>query len=317
MEANDRIASQLRQISALLAEQGVQFKPAAYLKAAKNVEELDRDVSKIDDRKQLMEIPGVGEAIADKILEFFATGKIKHLQELQAAQGGLSAELMDVEDLGPKRVRELQKLGITTVAALVKAAEAGKLRDLPRMSETMEQKILNNARNVTERSKRYPREEVVDDVKKILETIQKVPGVERVEAAGSFRRHKSTVGDIDIIIVSKNREKVMDAIAKLPLVRDVVAKGDTKMSFNLKSLLRVDLRFIEKNQWGAALLYFTGDKEHNISLRKKAIEKGWKLNEYALTEDEKIIASKEEKDIYEALGFSWIEPQKRTGLLPT
>ena len=184
------------------------------------------------------------------------------------------------------------------------------------MSELMEKKILESAKNVTVRSKRFPREEVMDDAAMLLKTVLNVAGVQKAEVAGSFRRHKPTIGDLDIIVAAKNPKKVADAVAKLPIVRTLVAHGPTKVSFDLKSGLRVDVRFVNRSQWGSALLYFTGDKEHNISLRKRAIERGWKLNEYGLFEGEKLIASREEKDIYMALDLSFIEPTKRTSVLP-
>ncbi len=317
MEKNHEIAVLLRQIASLLDEQGVAFKPAAYRKAATVLDGLTRDVSTYRDEKELMELPGIGPAIAGKIREYLTTGHMRFLDGLLSTQGGLSPVLMAVEDLGPKRVRQFQQeLGITTVPELIAAAEAGKLRSLPRMSEEMEQKILQNAKQVTERSKRFPRSEVEADVQTILAAIEKVSGVERAAVAGSFRRHKETVGDIDILAVTASPVPVSDAIAHLPIVAKVVAHGDTKLSFNLTSGLRVDIRFVKKPQWGSALLYFTGDKEHNISLRKLAIARGWKLSEYGLFAGEKVIASKEEEDIYRALGLPFIEPQKRTGVLP-
>ncbi len=307
-----------RQIAALLDEQGVAFKPNAYRKAATVVEDLPMDVAEYPDEKALKALPGIGEATAAKIREFVTTGAMAFLDQLLKEQGGLSAELMAVEDLGPKRVRQLQKeLGITTVAGLVKAAEEGKLRDLERMSEVLEKKILDNARQVTERSRRFPREEIAAEAAMLLQTIRAVPGVDRAEIAGSFRRGKATIGDLDIAAVTTRREEVMEAVTKLPIVEKNVAHGTTKIAFNLKRGLRVDVRFVEPAQWGSALLYFTGDKEHNISLRKRAIERGWKLNEYGLMDAKgNILASKEEQDIYKKLDLPFIEPEKRTSVLP-
>ena len=316
-DRNRRAAQMFRQIAALLDEQGVAFKPNAYRKAAQVVEDLDRDIADFKDEKELRELPGIGEATAAKLREFVQTGTMSFLEQLMREQGGLSPELMEVEDLGPKRARQFQaKLGIATVAELVAAAEAGKLRDLPRMSEVLEKKILENAKRVKERSKRFPREDVVNDAEMLVNTIRAVPGVDRAEVAGSFRRHKATIGDLDVLVVTSDAEKVSAAVAALPIVEKVVAHGGTKLSFNLQSGLRVDVRFVSASQWGSALLYFTGDKEHNITLRKIAIGKGWKLNEYALADaNGQVVASKEEKDIYEALGVPYHEPRERTGVL--
>lgn len=314
---NQQIVSLLRQIAALLDERDVAFKPAAYRKAAKTVEEYQGDICALKNVKDLQKLPGIGEAIAAKILEFCDTGRISHLDELMSQQGGLSPALMEIEGLGPKRVRILQrKMGIFTVAQLVSAAKKGKLQRLPGLSDVMEKKILENAGRVEERTKRFPLEDVRAYAERALKTVRDVPGVQRAELAGSYRREKTTVGDIDILVATSQPQKVSDAIAKLPIVRDVVAHGNKKLSFNFAPGVRVDVRFVNQNQWGSALLYFTGDKDHNIALRKIAIAKGWKLNEYGLFEGEKVIASKEEEDIYDKLGIKWIDPRSRTGILP-
>lgn len=311
----------LRQIAALLEEQGIAFKPAAYRKAAKTVEDYAGDICAVKEVKELQKLPGIGEAIAAKIREYCDTGRIKHLDDLMAEQGGLSASLMEIEGLGPKRVRILQReKGISTVAQLIEAAEKGKLKGLPGFSDVMEKKILENAGRVDERIRRFTISEVTEDVERILKAIRKVPGVDKAEPAGSYRRMKATVGDVDIAVVTKNQKKVADAVAALPIVRNVVGQGEKKVSFDVvlksKEALRVDVRFVAADQWGSALLYFTGDKDHNIAMRKIAISKGWKLSEYGLFEGEKLIASKEENDIYEKLGLLWIEPKERTGVLP-
>lgn len=345
MDKNLQIATLLRHIAALLDEQNVAFKPAAYRKAAQNIEAHAIDVCSLETIKELRAIPGVGEAIAAKIVEFCQTGRVPYLDKLMAEQGGLSWDLMQIEGLGPKRVRVLQKeLGVQTVDELIAAAKAGKLNGLPGFSETMEKKILQNAGRVEERSKRFPVEQVTEDVERILTAIRKVKGVEKCEPAGSYRRHKATVGDVDIVVVTKNPKTVSEAVATLPIVRNVVGQGEKKVSFDVilqklssrppavalakagvargsdagvsRDVLRVDVRFVSRDQWGSALLYFTGDKDHNISLRKIAIGKGWKLNEYGLFDGEKVVASKEEKDVYERLGLPWIDPKERGGILP-
>jgi len=312
MENNKAIAGILRQIAVLLDEQGVAFKPAAYRKAAVVLDNLEQDVSEIGDEKELKKLPGIGDAIAAKIIEYLQTGEVSFLGKLRAEQGGIAPELLDIENLGPKRARLLQsELGITTAAQLIKAAEEGKLRNLPRLSEDMEKKILESAKRVKERTKRFPRAEIKDDVQKLIDTISEVDGVERCTVAGSFRREKPTVGDIDILVITKSAVKVADAISKLSIVRDVVAHGDTKISFDLHSGLRVDVRLVKKDQWGSALLYFTGSKDHNIAMRKIAIKNGWKLSEYGLFEGEKVLASKEEEDIYEKLDLRYYQPNER------
>ena len=312
IENNAAIASKLNQIAALLQEQNVAFKPAAYRKAATVMQELPKDVSTYGDEKELKKLPGIGEAIAKKILEFLETGEMQFLILLQAEQGGISADLMDIEGLGPKRVRQLQsELGITSVAQLVNAAKQEKLRDLPLWDEILEKKVIENAGKVKERIKRFPRGEAAADVELLLKTIKAVSGVDRVDVAGSFRREKETVGDIDILLVTTSAEEVSDAIAELSIVREIAVKGEKKISFDLHNGLRVDVRLVKADQWGAALMYFTGSKEHNIAVRKVAMKKGWKLNEYGLFEGETIVASKEESDIYSALELRFYEPKER------
>jgi DNA polymerase (family 10) len=317
MENNQAIARQFRQIAALLQEQDVAFKPAAYRRAAQVLEEMPKDIGTYPrDAKELQKLPGIGEAIAGKIIEYLETGKIGSFEKMKLQQVGVSADLLGVEGLGPKRVRQIQNaLGLRTVPELIAAAEAGKLRDLPRFDELLEKRILENARRVTERATRFPRADIEDDVERLLQAVKSVPGVERVSAAGSYRRRAETVGDVDILAVTAEPGEVSNAVATLPLVRDVVAHGAKKLSFNLRDGLRVDIRFVRRDQWGSALLYFTGDKEHNIALRKAAIRKGWKLNEYGLFKGNNVIASKTEEDIYRALEVPYHEPPERTGRL--
>ncbi len=317
---NAEVAALLRQFAALLQagagmEENVTFKIRAYLRAAKTIEELPTDIATYGGVKDFKKLPGIGEAIAKKMQEYLETGTLKELEKLRRASGGVSAELMGVENLGPKRAMLIQKeLGVTTVAGLMKAAKEGKLRSLPRFSEVIEKKILESAGRSKERSTRFPREEIADDVEALLKKIRTVKGVERAEAAGSYRRKQATVGDIDTLVVTQSPAAVSNAIAKLPFVRNVVAHGDKKLSYDLKSGIRVDTRFVAKSQWGSALLYFTGSKEHNIAMRIVAIKKGWKLSEYGLFDAKgKVIASKEERDIYKTLGLEYREPWERIG----
>ena len=310
---NKALAGKLRQIAALLDEQDVAFKPAAYRRAAQLIEDLPKDISTYGDEKELKKLPGIGEAIAAKICEFLETGEIELLQKLQLEQGGISADLMDIEGLGPKRVRQLQEMGIQTIAELISAAEAGKIRDLPGFDELLERKIIENAQRVGERIKRFPHDEIKEEVEKLLTNIKSVKGIDRAEVAGSYRREKETVGDVDVLVVTISPQEVSDSIAALGMVRNVAAHGDRKLSFDLQLGLRVDIRFVRKDEWGSALLYFTGSKEHNIAMRKVAIKKGWKLNEYGLFDGDKIIAQCEEEEIYEALDLRFYDPNEREG----
>ncbi len=340
---NDIIPALLRKIADLLDYQGVAFKPGAYRRAAQTIEEMSKDLSTFKDKKALKELPGIGDAIADKILEYRQTKHISFLDRLLVETQMGAAGLLAVDDLGPKRIREIeQKLNIRTIAELIEAAKAGKLQKLPRFSEKLEKKILEGAMRSQERVKRFTLTDIEKDVEKLVTTLRAIPGVTMAEAAGSFRRRKETVGDVDVLLAAKNPSEVLasriaEAIAKLPIVERVVAAGKTRIAFDLKSRLRpphfvktsrgrsdsggqaglrTDIRIISPEAWGSALLYFTGSKEHNISLRRRAIERGLKLSEYGLFKGEKIIASKTEKEIYKALALPWIDPKDRTAELP-
>ncbi len=313
MDERAILARLFRQLAALLDEEGVDFKPAAYRRAAQVIEDYSGNFGELTEKKDLMKLSGIGQATAEKILEFRKTGKVAALQELLAKHGGISDELLMIENLGAKRILKLQKaLGIHSKADLVAAAKEGRIRSVPGFSEVMEKKILASALESEQRNKRYALSEIADDVEALLKALRKVPGVDRAEAAGSYRRKKATVGDIDVLIITKKPQAVHDAIINLPFVRNVVASGDTKLSFTMQSGIRTDLRFVRKDQWGSALLYFTGNKEHNIALRKLAIKRGWKLNEYGLFDaKENVIASREERDIYDALELPYYEPWER------
>lgn len=321
---NASLARLFRQIADLLDYQGVQFKPAAYRRVAQTIEDLPKDIAEITDRKELMKLPGIGEALADKIIEYCTTGRIRVLDHLVAETGMGASGLLSVEDLGPRRVREIkQHLDVRTIPELIEAAEKGRLRTLPGFSEILEKKILENARRAKEGARRFPRREVEADVERLLTAFREVGGVSRSEAAGSYRRHKETVGDIDILIGVQGKNvpgnvahSAADAVRKFPKFARMVAEGPTKISFDLQSGLRVDIRIVMMREWGSAFLYFTGTKEHNIMLRRLAIERGLKLNEYGLFRGNKSVASETEEDIYRALGMKFIEPEERSELLP-
>ena len=319
---NTNVAVLLRKIADLLDYQGVQFKPAAYRRAAQTIEDLPKDIKSFKTVKELKSLPGVGDAIAGKILEYFETGKMKFLTQLEAETQTGAAGLLAVDDLGPKRIRQLeQSLNIRTIAELIEAAEKGKLRNLPRFSELLEKKILEGAKRSGERSKRYQRSEILEDVEGILAALRKVKGVVKAEAAGSFRREKVDVGDVDILLAVKKSSdelaaSIAGAIKKLSIVERVVAEGQTRIAFDLHAGLRVDIRILSEKLWGSALMYFTGSKEHNISLRRVAIAKGLKLSEYGLFKGDKVIASETEEGIYKKLDLPYIEPKNRIAELP-
>ena len=323
--SNSDISQILREIGEFLAMQNIPFKPRAFEKAAATIEELEEDVAetyKKGGTKALMEIPGVGKSIAETIEEFIKTGRSKDLEALQKKTPVDLSELSRVEGIGPKSVQRLyQKLGVTNLKELEAAAKSGKIAKLEGFGKKSEEKILASIGFAKTTVERLPIWVIMPQVHSLEKQLKAVPGVEKLTVAGSVRRERETIGDIDILAVSKKPEAIMERFISLPGVVHVIAHGDTKSSVKLKSGVNVDLRIVPAESYGAALNYFTGSKDHNVHLREIAIRKGLKLNEYGLfkaTEEkgrniskEKMVAGKSEEEIYAALGMDYIEPEMR------
>ncbi len=312
---NQEIAKIFYEIASYLEMQEVAFKPQAYEKAALSLEALSEDVKEIykkDGLKGLKKIPGIGESIAEKIVEFLKTGKIREYQALKKKMPVDIEELTAVEGVGPKMVRDLYKyLKIKNLKELEKAAKQGKIRDLPHFGLKTEQNILKGIEFLKRDKGRFLLGEILPIVKKIEENLKKLKEVEKIDVAGSVRRKKETIGDVDFLVISERPGKVMDFFVSMPGVIKIWSKGATKSSVRMKEGFDVDLRVIPIKSYGAALQYFTGSKEHNIALRKIAIDKGLKLNEYGLFKGSKMIVAETEEEIYKALGLSYIEPEMR------
>ena len=313
--SNSEIAKIFREISMLLEMKDIEFKPRAYEKAALGIEALDREIKDIysgGGLKALMEISGVGKGIAEHIEKFLKTGHFLDYEKLKKEIPVNIEELVAVEGVGPKMIKILyQKLKIKNLDDLEKAAKAGKIRNLARFGEKSEQKILKGIEFLKKSGGRKILGYILPEIKAIEKMIQSFPEVEIAIVAGSVRRMKETIGDIDIIAVSKRSEKVMERFIGLPQVVHVYARGKTKTLVKLKNGLDADLRVIAKNSFGATLNYFTGSKDHNIALRDMALKRGWKLNEYGLFKGKKQIAGKTEKDLYKKFGMQYIEPEMR------
>lgn len=301
-----------------LLQDGLPWKPLAYRKAARAISGLPEDVDKIYARggiEALKEIPGVGKAIAGKIEEYLKTGKMKHYDELKGRLPPGLTELMKLEGLGPKRAALLQKkLGVSSVAALEAAAKAGKLRKLEGFGEKTEQNVLNAIAMMRVGAKRRPIWEALPTARRIANEIRSnVPGVERVEIAGSTRRFKETIGDIDILVTAKKSTAVMDFFTSMPDVSRVLSKGATKSTVILGSGMQADARVLEPKSFGAAFQYFTGSLDHNVALRGIAVRKGFKLSEYGLFDRKtnRLVAGKTEEEVYGKLGLAWIPPELR------
>jgi DNA polymerase (family 10) len=312
---NTDLAQIFRKIALFLDMQGVQFKPRAYEKVAYALEALEEPVAEIYRRggvKALREIPGVGEAIAEKIEEIVKTGKLGYYEELKKETPVDVGELTAVEGVGPKSVKVLyEKLGVKNVADLERAARAGKIRNLPHFSEKTEQKILKGIEFLKQGSGRFPLGSVLPLILEIEQRLRKLPEVTEVVVAGSARRRKETIGDADLLAISKKPEKVIEFFVSMPEVIHIHGQGTTKSMIKLTNGMDVDLRVVEKESFGAALNYFTGSKDHNVALRRIAQNKGLKLNEYGLFRGTKQIAGKTEEDLYKALGLVYIAPELR------
>ena len=312
---NQELAKIFNDMARFLEMEGVAFKPYAYERAAISLEALSEDVRDIYRRggtKALMEIPGIGKAIADHIEEYLKTGKIKHYEAYKKKLPIDLDELVKVEGMGAKRAKVLyQKLGIKNLKDLEKAAKAHKIAPLFGFGEKTEKNILEGINFLKREKGRFLLGEIIPIVKEITTNLSSLKEVKKISPAGSVRRMKETIGDVDLLVVSKNPSKVMDFFCSLPGIEKIWAKGPTKSSIRMKNGFDVDLRIVPEKSYGSALQYFTGSKEHNIVSRIIAIKKGLKLNEYGMFKGLKMVASQTEEDIYKALGLVYIEPELR------
>jgi len=314
---NLEIAKIFYEMADILEMQDVQWKPRAYRKAARALESLSEDVEDIYKKKGLKgleKIPGIGERLAKKIVQYIETGKINEYERLKKTLPSGLTEMMEVMGLGPKKVKVLyKKLKIKNIKELEKAIKEHKLRNLFGFGEKTEKNILESLQLYKQRSKRMLIGFVLPLVNNIVNELKKLKEVHNIVPVGSFRRCKETVGDIDILVTSSNPNKVMDTFVKLPEIKKVLAKGTTKSMVILSNGLQADLRVVEDKSFGSALQYFTGNKDHNIELRKIAIKKGYKLSEYGLFEKRtnKMVAGKTEEEVYKKLGLRYIPPELR------
>lgn len=313
--SNKQITLVLREMAALLEMEGVLFRPRAYEKVAEEIVGFDAELFELyraGGRKALFKVPGVGEGIANHLEEIFKTGIFKEYQKLKRKIPVDVAGLTAVEGVGPKMVKVLwQKLKIRNLSDLEKAARSGKIAKLEGFGARSQEKILKGVEFLKKSGGRAVLGLVLPEIRQLEKTIQSLLGVEKAMVAGSIRRRRETIGDIDILAVSKKPTEVMKCFVKLPQVDHVYGTGTTKTNVRLKSGLDADLRIVPKESWGAALNYFTGSKEHNVALREIAIKKGWKLNEYGLFNGSRRIAGKTEEELYKKLGLQYIESEMR------
>ncbi|MBI2623120.1 MAG: DNA polymerase/3'-5' exonuclease PolX [Candidatus Liptonbacteria bacterium] len=325
---NTDIAKILHEIALYLEMQSVPFKPRAYEKVAEVIEGLAEPVADIYSRgglAALKDIPGVGASIAEKIEEFLTKGKVAEHEALKKKTPVDLESFAGIEGVGPKSILKLyRELGIKNAGELEKAAKAGKVREVEGFGAKKEEGILAGIEFMRRSAGRLLISEAMPHVRALEARLREVPGVEKVIVAGSARRRKETIGDIDILAIAKEPARLMEYFVGMKGVERVHAHGPTKSSVRLSLGLDADLRVVPAESYGAALNYFTGSKDHNVALRQIAIKKGLKLNEYGLfetrgttrtgrgqTQKEKMVAGKTEEEVYKVLGLDYIEPELR------
>jgi len=315
---NTEIASVFQDIADLLElKEENKFKIRAYQRAARTIEDLPKEIEvMLAEGEDLETIPGVGEAIAKKTEELVTTGKLGYYEELKATFPEGITKLLEIPGIGPKTAKKLSELGIKTLDELEQAIKDGRVAGLFRLGDKTADNILHRIQTLRSKDRRIPLGEALPVVEEIFAALRLVPGVKNLIAAGSLRRFRETVGDVDLMGTADNPEKVIDAFVSLPQVIEVLAKGPTKASVILKMReLQADLRMVEHDSFGSLLQYFTGSKQHNINLRQRGQKQGLKLSEYGITDisTDKLEKFATEEDFYSRLGLQYIPPEIREG----
>ena len=312
---NHDIARLFREIAAFLEMDGIAFKPRAYEKAAETLDALGDPIDAIfaeGGRTALGKIPGIGKSFSDKIAEYLDTGDLSLHRELREKTPVDLDELLGIEGLGPKGIRALHEhLEIRTLADLEAAVSAARVRDIPGFGAKMEEKLLQGIAFARAATGRLPIEQALPLARAIEERLKALLGVRQTAIAGSLRRRRETIGDLDLLVVADDSAAVMAAFTSMPEVVAVHGHGETKSSVRFAIGIDADLRVVPAESFGAALQYFTGSRDHGVACRKIAIEKGLKLNEYGVFRGEELIAGRTEEAVYKALGLPWIEPELR------
>ncbi len=312
---NADVAGLFDELADLLEIQGANpFRVRAYRNASRTLQGLTESLADLasDPDRQLDDLPGIGKDLAEKIHVILETGELPQLEELkQEIPEGVVA-MLRLPGIGPKKVGILfGQLGIQNLDQLKEAAEQGRIAELKGFGKKTAQSILEGIPMVAEAGKRFSIRNAQRDAEEILDTLSPLKSVTHCTVAGSFRRRKETVGDLDLLVTSNQSREVMDRLAEHPRVTKVLARGETKQRVRLRSGLEMDLRVVPENSYGAALQYFTGSKEHNIVIRRRAQERGLKVNEYGVFRGEQQVAGKTEEDVYAAVELPWIPPELR------
>ena len=310
---NNEIAQAFRHIADILEIKGDNvFRIRAYQRAAQNIDGLAEDIQNYIDEDRLFVIPGIGKDLAEKIKEYASTGKIKFYSELKKTIPEGMLELLDIPSVGPKTAKLLlDKLGIKNIKGLQNAIDKDNLKEIPGIKEKTVENILKGIQLVKKGKERMNLAQAAFVASEFLEALKSLPAIKSISVAGSLRRQKETVRDIDILIASDKPGKVMQVFTKISSVKDILASGQTKSSVRTRQGVQVDCRVVDQNSFGAALLYFTGSKDFNIKIRQIAIKKGLKVNEYGIFRNDKFICGKTELEVFRALGLSYIEPELR------
>ena len=311
---NNQVAAIFYEVADILEIKSVKFKPVAYRKAAHGIETLKEDIRTINEQGKLEDIPGVGVNLAAKIREILGTGKLAYLEKLKQEVPEGVLQLADIGGIGPKKALILtRELGITDREGLEKAAKDGKIRDLPGFGEKSEKNILLSIGTMKNTGRRFLIGDILPVAERIRKRLEILPETQHISLAGSIRRRKETIGDVDILVASDIPEKIIDEFCLLPEIDRILGRGPTKSSIVLESGVQVDLRVVDKDQYWTTLQYFTGSKAHNIALRRRALERNWKLNEYGITNlsDGKMLAVQTEQELYRMLDLQYIEPEMR------
>lgn len=289
------------------------FRIRAYRNAALTIRQYSRSMkSLVDDGEDLSKLPAIGHDLAEKIKVILKIGKLPLLEEVKARTPAALSELMAIEGLGPKRVKILyRELKITSLEDLKRKAKDGKIHELEGFGEKTEASILEHIERYTGREKRMRLSAAEELANSLSEYLKGVDGVKDLTVAGSFRRRKETVGDLDILVTARKDSPVMRRFTEFEEVKEVISRGQTRSTVVLRSGIHVDLRVLPQMSYGAALQYFTGSREHNIEVRRIAVKEGYKINEYGVFEGDKRIAGKTEKEVYAKVGLPYIEPELR------
>jgi len=319
---NKSIAGILYETAALLeVDGGDSFRIRSYRNAAEAIEALPQQISElINEPKQVLAIPGIGKGMLNNLQEMIREGRLSLHADLLTKYRPSMLQLLRVQGLGPKTIALIwSAYQVCDLEGVEQLAREGKIRILPRMGEKHEQKLLKAIEDYRRIAGRFLLDTAEDQAQKIVEHLRDSPGVEKATPAGSLRRGRETVGDLDILVTGPaccddgERQKLIEHIIKLPGLMEIIARGENKVSFRMRGGMQVDVRFLPPDSFGAAMQYFTGSKGHNVSLRQRALKMGYTLNEYCLArlEDQQVVASKTEEEIYAALKLDYIPPEMR------